>query len=529
VDKNYYHIRELANFLNKRLPGYSIEEVFTQEKDKLVVALSKGGDVSYLEYSLAKNSEYLLLRDSFSKAKRNVAGLFGELTGMKAGNVSLFNDDRVICIKLDPGISILFSFIRGKYNCFISKDDVIINAFKERNEFLQKKIADVFPERSKNADNKAGTIKEYIKKNFAEYGSLYQKEVLFRTGLTEDDDLAGNEQLLNEEFASLNEELKSPVYLFYYKDSDVKTSLIELEHLKGYEKKELGDINSLIEYLNRFRYKEDKTKDVVDSKIKKLKKELEGVEGNISNLSNTIEEFKLAERHRIHGELILANLTFIHEGDEYLELDDPSGMGKVMIKLKEDLSPVENANYYYEKYKKQKNAIPEIEKKVKMFEREREKLSKEINELERVEDFKQVKKLEKEAKKEGKPDETSRFRKFVLDNKYEVWVGKDSKANDLLTTKYSAPHDLWFHVRGASGSHTVLKVAGKKDDVNKEAIKKAAAISAYYSKARSASMVPVAYCEKKFVKKPKGAKAGAVIMMREKVINVRPGLPDDLD
>jgi predicted ribosome quality control (RQC) complex YloA/Tae2 family protein len=124
-------------------------------------------------------------------------------------------------------------------------------------------------------------------------------------------------------------------------------------------------------------------------------------------------------------------------------------------------------------------------------------------------------------------DETSRFRKFVLNEKFEVWVGKDSISNDLLTTKHTAQNDLWFHVRGASGSHTVLKVHNKKESIDKKIIETAASIAAYYSKARNASHVPVAYCEKKFVKKKKGMKAGSVIMEREKVIFVKPGLPED--
>ena len=150
------------------------------------------------------------------------------------------------------------------------------------------------------------------------------------------------------------------------------------------------------------------------------------------------------------------------------------------------------------------------------------------SELERINKITEYKSLMKEEKRteENKNDETSRFRKFRLNDKYEVWVGKDSASNDLLTTKYAAQNDLWFHVRGASGSHTVLKLSNRKEDAEKEIIHKAASIAAYYSKARNASNVPVAYCEKKYVKKKKGFKQGSVIMEREKVIFVNPGLPE---
>jgi predicted ribosome quality control (RQC) complex YloA/Tae2 family protein len=89
--------------------------------------------------------------------------------------------------------------------------------------------------------------------------------------------------------------------------------------------------------------------------------------------------------------------------------------------------------------------------------------------------------------------------------------------------KYAKPNDLWFHVRGAGGSHTILRVGHTPPP--KEAIRQAASIAAYYSRMRRAGNVPVAYCERKFVRKPKGLKEGAVVMERESVVFVKPLLP----
>ncbi len=126
-------------------------------------------------------------------------------------------------------------------------------------------------------------------------------------------------------------------------------------------------------------------------------------------------------------------------------------------------------------------------------------------------------------------DETSKFRKFVLSEDYQVWVGKDSKSNDLLTMHYSAPNDLWFHIRGTSGSHTVLKTGNKTENLDKKIIETAASICAYYSKARNAGNVPVAFCQRKYVKKKKGFNEGSVVMEREKVIFVKPKLPEGFE
>src|SRR5512146_1038962 len=105
-----------------------------------------------------------------------------------------------------------------------------------------------------------------------------------------------------------------------------------------------------------------------------------------------------------------------------------------------------------------------------------------------------------------------RFRIFRLADGFEVWVGKDSSSNDLLSMKYTAQNDLWFHVRGTSGSHTVLKIPEGTTDIPKEDIKAAASIAAFYSKAKNAKIVPVAYTQAKNVLKFKGAKSGSVII-----------------
>jgi predicted ribosome quality control (RQC) complex YloA/Tae2 family protein len=118
-----------------------------------------------------------------------------------------------------------------------------------------------------------------------------------------------------------------------------------------------------------------------------------------------------------------------------------------------------------------------------------------------------------------------KFRIFKLKEEFEVWVGKDSRSNDLLTMKYSKQSDLWFHVSGASGSHTVLKVPGNYDKVPQEIIRLAAGIAAFFSKARNARNVKVSYTQTKNVQKYKGAKSGSVLIKNEKTIKVEPVLP----
>lgn len=104
----------------------------------------------------------------------------------------------------------------------------------------------------------------------------------------------------------------------------------------------------------------------------------------------------------------------------------------------------------------------------------------------------------------------------------EIWVGQDEVSNDELSLRLAKANDLWFHVAGAPGSHVLLRCADTVPD--KESIREAAQLAAYFSKMRKGGKIPVHYCLAKNVSKPRGAKAGSVLIRREKKIMVRPQL-----
>ena len=115
--------------------------------------------------------------------------------------------------------------------------------------------------------------------------------------------------------------------------------------------------------------------------------------------------------------------------------------------------------------------------------------------------------------------------KYDLPGGYEALAGKTDADNDMLSLSLAAPGDLWFHVRGLPGSHVILRhPEGRNPD--RAVVKQAASIAAWHSKARNAGTVPVCYTEAKHVGKPRGAKPGSVMLKREKIVKVRPALPD---
>jgi predicted ribosome quality control (RQC) complex YloA/Tae2 family protein len=109
---------------------------------------------------------------------------------------------------------------------------------------------------------------------------------------------------------------------------------------------------------------------------------------------------------------------------------------------------------------------------------------------------------------------------------FEVLVGRGSEENDELSLHVAEPHDLWMHVGGGTpGSHVVIRNPDK-GEIPKSVVEKAAAITAWYSKARGAPRVAVSYCLAGNVSKPRGAPAGLVEIRRHQTVKVTPTAPE---
>lgn len=118
-----------------------------------------------------------------------------------------------------------------------------------------------------------------------------------------------------------------------------------------------------------------------------------------------------------------------------------------------------------------------------------------------------------------------RLHEYRLPEGWIVLAGRTDADNDLLSLKLARPDDLWFHVRGVPGSHVLLRARpGREPD--RETVRAAAAIAAWHSKARSGGQVPVACTEARYVTKPRGATTGTVAIRKERIIKVRPALPE---
>ena len=116
------------------------------------------------------------------------------------------------------------------------------------------------------------------------------------------------------------------------------------------------------------------------------------------------------------------------------------------------------------------------------------------------------------------------YRTLVVEG-FEVLVGRGDEDNDHLTFDVAEPRDLWLHVAGGTpGSHVIVRNPDGVD-IPKSVVEIAAALAAWYSKARAARTVEVHICRAGDVKKQRGAPAGLVEISRYKSLRVHPSLP----
>jgi len=221
------------------------------------------------------------------------------------------------------------------------------------------------------------------------------------------------------------------------------------------------------------------------------------------------------EDMRIRGELILANIGKIRKGSVRAEVFNPYTQADMQIRLDPNLSPQANAQRYFSKYKKEKRGQPKIREQI-------DTISTELDDV-LVKPHVTAKEKKKASSKTLLKEP---FHKFLLDSGSVVLVGKNARSNDELTFKHARPNDYFFHTRGFEGAHTFLKPnIPKGQRPRREEIEMAASIAAYFSKAKLQHNVPVSYTQRKYLRKNKNGKRGSVVLMREEVIFVEPGLP----
>lgn len=263
----------------------------------------------------------------------------------------------------------------------------------------------------------------------------------------------------------------------------------------------------------------------------------------LKSINQKLKDCENRDKYQLYGELITANLYHIkNHNQEEITLDNYYDNNKpITIPLDNTISVPNNAKKFFKKYTKFKNALEIVSIQKKETEKELDYIESVIYELENsktIEDVNEIyneiaessifkdilhSKKEKNPKKrkKAKDKETISMPKEYIVDGFTIFVGKNNKQNDYLTTKLANKTDLWFHTKDIHGSHVILKNNGEKE-ITDNILETCASLAAYYSKAKLSSNVPVDYCYVKYVKKPSGSKPGMVIYTNNKTLYVTP-------
>ena len=242
-------------------------------------------------------------------------------------------------------------------------------------------------------------------------------------------------------------------------------------------------------------------------------------------LHKDIEKANQYQEYARYGELLKGSLQRVKKGQTTIDLVDyyDPALPTLSLPLDPIKDPVRNMEDYFRKYQKYLGAQTHLVPRLKETESTIAQLE---NEVAQLKDGTLNPKFSSKASARDVPTTPSRtkkprpapalgYRTYTSIDGVSILVGKTAKDNDYLTLKVANPDDLWLHARGMPGSHVVVRLE-KGAEVPHETLKDAATLTLWFSDLRKSGKGEVIYTRRKFVRKAKGQKAGAVQITREK-------------
>lgn len=548
----------VANEIRQTALGAKAEKVYMPEKDSVVISLYISGrnkKETNLIISCSPSSPRVSIgadeRENPSTPTGFCMLLRKYIASSKLVDATLVGFDRVMMLCFEKPDEMGYSRkkyivveIMGKYsNLFLLGDDKrIMGSLKSADLTDGKRITlvgadyELPPKQNKKdplAETKEDFIESYSKSEkrcdsfllstYLGFSPLICRELSF-CAYNETDAPCGNdpEKLWNE-FSLLVKTLKentfSPTTVFDDNGKPIEYSFVDILQYGSNNKitypsfSELqNDYYSKKGSLETTTRKHSDVSHIINSAIAHEEKKL-------ASMLADLEECKNKDQHKKLGDLIIGNMYLLKYGMETATLFDYEEDREVTVTLNKRLSPSANAQVYYKKYQKYKNAEQITIKRISQTRDEIAYLETVLDALSRTKTEREIEDIRDELAESGYVSKKTSKRyvqktkkseplSFVTSGGFVVKVGKNNIQNDHLT--FSADKDdLWFHVKNAPGSHVILYTEGREvgdDDYNE-----AAKIAALHSSQSASPLVAVDYTFRRHIKKPAGAKAGYVI------------------
>ncbi|MGO5579685.1 Rqc2 family fibronectin-binding protein Fbp62 [Streptococcus milleri] len=291
--------------------------------------------------------------------------------------------------------------------------------------------------------------------------------------------------------------------------------------------KEFPSLSQLLDAFYQDKAERDRVNQQASELIHRVENELEKNRKKLKKQEQELVATENAEEFRQKGELLTTFLHQVPNNQDQVELDNYYTSEKITIVLDKALTPNQNAQRYFKKYQKLKEAVKHLTGLI-------EETKETIQYLESVEtalsqaNLTEIAEIREELIQTGfirrrqreKIQKRKKPEKYLsTDGQTIILVGRNNLQNDELTFKMAKKEELWFHAKDIPGSHVVITGNLQPSD---EVKTDAAELAAYFSKARLSNLVQVDMIEVKKLNKPTGGKPGFVTYTGQKTLRVTP-------
>lgn len=518
MHNNYFVLKRLASVLQQDLNGSVVSECFSQSKDELVIRFETKEGSRFIKASLLPGLQCLSFPKEYHRARKNSVDLFPEWIGAAVEEVRVFDNERSLQIRLQGDRSILFKMHSVRSNVLSVQGDTVVSTF--RKSILQDLKTEPLS-LNRHIDWSFESFKQYQGK-LQDLYFTFGKPVWSYLDANGFHTLATLEQQWNL-LQEVRQKLDANPFSIVLREGVLALTLLPTTPAL----RTFSDPREALTVFSSLYAQALSLKQLKEKAIHRLEQQLSQSRSYIRGSEEKVSQLKNDAHYRLWADLIMANLTSIPQNATTFTTSDFVSGAPVTIPLKPNHTPQKLAEVYYRKAKNQSIEIDHLLQRIAGKQKEEVQLLAALDAVRNSEDSKRILSETKsvDTAKDRHEKATLPYREEEYKG-FRIWIGKHAAANDELTLKHSHKEDLWLHAKDVAGSHVLIKhQAGKP--YPKDVIERAAELAAHFSKRKTDSLCPVAYTTKKYVRKPKGAPAGSVIVEKEKVILVEPRGPGE--
>lgn len=286
-------------------------------------------------------------------------------------------------------------------------------------------------------------------------------------------------------------------------------------------------LSQLLDIYYKDKAERDRVKQQASELIRRVENELQKNRQKLKKQEKELQATENAEEFRQKGELLTTFLHQVPNDQDQVILENYYTNQPITIALDKALTPNQNAQRYFKRYQKLKEAVKyltDLIEETKATILYLESVETVLNQagLDEIAEIREeliqtgfIRRRQREKiQKRQKPEQY-----LASDGKTIIYVGRNNLQNEELTFKMARKEELWFHAKDIPGSHVVISGnLNPTDEVKTDA----AELAAYFSKGRLSNLVQVDMIEVKKLNKPTGGKPGFVTYTGQKTLRVTP-------